>query len=264
MESNEIKQPDLSNSAKRLINVLEKGKRCKENSSTIQVWCEVFDFNKAQPMDIFRKLSLLSSEVDLTEEKMRGKGFRLALYKPHLNQIKAVFNPTNIDANWGNYKQYITDTNILSLELCADIIDNEPVADFQELGKILSELTNFKQKLENEIDDATYRFIINYINIIEEIISNYPIVGKESIVKGYKNLFFETATNYPIDKTDSEKQDKKNNALDTLKEYMRKMNKAVEEVIKTDAKLRALGKIFSEKKELAEGAIKLIGNIFSN
>ncbi len=136
------------------------------------------------------KLGLLRDQVDLVQSSMGYTDFSSNLYKPHLDKIRKTVTVGNIAAGWNNYKPNLSPDTILSLRFCAEIIKDESEISVDELQNLLSKISELRSEIESsDIVGPTYDFIISQLNIIEDAIRDYPIVGGNAVKRAFKNGF---------------------------------------------------------------------------
>ena len=185
---------DFSNPAKRVLSCVEKAAKATEKESAAEVWAEILGLDKktskVDPHDVTAKLGLLRDQVDLVQSSMSSTNFSSNLYKPHLDKIRKTVTVGNITAGWSNYKSHLSPDTVLSLRFCAEIINDESEISFDELQKLLSKIAELRAEIESgNVVGPTYDFIISQLNIIEDAVRDYPIVGGSAIKRAFKNGF---------------------------------------------------------------------------
>ncbi len=173
---------------------VEKAAKATEKESAAEVWAEILGLDKktskVDPHEVMAKLGLLRDQVDLVQSSMRSTDFSSNLYKPHLDKIRKTVTVGNIAAGWNNYKPHLSPDTVLSLRFCAEIIKDESEISFDELQSLLSKISELRAEIESgDIVGPTYDFIISQLNIIEDAIRDYPIVGGNAVKRAFKNGF---------------------------------------------------------------------------
>lgn len=189
---------DFSNSAVRVLNYINKVQSQPDNLATATVWAKAFGLDeskaKADPHDVMGKLTLLRAEVDFIEASMKSTTFSENLYKPHIAKIRKTVTVSNITANWSSYKPQLSPDTLLSLRFCSEIMEHETSIPIEELEKLLSKIADLKNEVETgSLSNATSKFILSQINIIETAIHDYPIKGGSSIKQAFKDGFSDLA-----------------------------------------------------------------------
>lgn len=190
---------DLTNPAKRILNLAQEVKGKQENTPMSEVWGEVFGLDiklvKKEPHLVYEKLRFLRSELDLLEDLMNETQFSISLYEPYIQRVRNTISVVNLTAAWGNYKNNLKEDTILALKYCSEIISSEPSVDPKELEEILSTILKLKQEIEDSaLSSGMYKFLINQLTIIENAIQNYPITGGTAIRKAFSEGFTDLAT----------------------------------------------------------------------
>jgi len=185
---------DFSNSGKRILNLVQKAQQQQNDISTAEAWANVLGLDskiaKSDPHEVNQQLVLIRHELDLLEQTMRDTGFSDVLYSPYIRKVRVTVTPNNISASWSSYKTQLNGETVLALRYCAEILEDEPTANFEELESLLSKLSEFKAHLDtSSMNGATYQFVISQIGIMEMAIRNYPIAGGAAIRKAFSEGF---------------------------------------------------------------------------
>lgn len=185
---------EFANSAKRVLNYIEKIHVKPDQPSASETWAEAFGLDtnvaKNDPHEVQEKLNLLRSEVDLIETSMLTTKYSSELYKPYLNRIRKTVTISNISASWSQYKVHLSADTILALRFCSEILIDEVTVPTEELEGILTKIKELKAEIEKgSLPEATYKFILSQILIIEAAIHDYPIKGGQSIKQAFKDGF---------------------------------------------------------------------------
>jgi hypothetical protein len=189
---------DLTNPAKRILNLVQQVKGKPDQPPMSEVWGEVFGLDvelvKKDPYQVYEKLRFLRSELDLLEELMKETQFSSSLYEPYIQRVRNTISVNNLAAGWGNYRNNLKEDTVLALKYCSEIITSEPSIDPKELEGILSTILKLKQEIENSsLSSGMYKFLINQLAIIENAIQNYPITGGAAIRKAFSEGFTDLA-----------------------------------------------------------------------
>jgi len=225
-----------SNSAKRILNILKTLNNQPGNLSAAKVWAQTLglesDNIEEDTHEIHKKLGLLRTELDLVEMQMMNTSFSKELYLPYIKDLKKIFSPSNILAEWNSYSQHINGTNLLMLGYCSEILADEDSIDFEELENLLSKLHEFKSAIENSnINNASNNFIINQINIIQQAINDYPISGNKVLINSFDKGIMEIIKNQELI-SEPENKNHTNKMLDIFNEF-REVTKNITDIDKT-------------------------------
>ncbi|MEZ9861532.1 hypothetical protein AB4381_24195 [Vibrio splendidus] len=183
-----------SNSAYRILNLVEKAKHSGGNTITSTVWANVFgldgDLAVRDPHLVTQKLTLLRTELDCLSASMATTKFPNELYQPYINNVSNTVSISNYSAAWSSYINNLGDDTILSLKFCAEILPSDPDCDFESLEEILSLIKQLREEVESSnIHKSTVDFVLSQILIIENAILNYPISGGDAIRKAFSEGF---------------------------------------------------------------------------
>ncbi len=194
------KMEEKNNCASRvkwvLVNALHQ-----DNKKTIkEVWSEVlFDSEEYIPDDfeIIRLVETLSNETKLISVKAKKIGLPENLYSPYINKALKSLNITNLNAEWGNYKNSISTDVLVCLAFCAFLIEeNEIEIDIDEINKIHASLKELREEMANNINDPMLSsFIENQISIISKALAEYHIRGSSALNNGFSSGLVEIIEN---------------------------------------------------------------------
>lgn len=183
-----------SNSAHRILNIIQIAAPSGGNNPTTTVWANVFGLDaelaKSDPHFVHQKLTLFRAELDLLASAMATTGFSEKLYKPYINNISRTVSVTNIGAAWSSYSSNLGADTILAINFCAEILPDESECDFDSLTEIIDSITKLREQVENsDLHEVTKSFVLSQISIIEKAIQNYPITGVDSIKRAFSEGF---------------------------------------------------------------------------
>lgn len=249
---------DFTNSAKRILNVVNMARSQSEQPSAAETWATVLGLdpkaNKQDPHEVNKSLVLLRHELDLLEQKMKASKFSESLYTPYIRKVRVAVTPGNISASWNNYKQNLDGETILSLRFCSEILDDEPAADFEELESILSRLKEFMASLDSSsINGPTYQFVVSQVRIIEEAIRSYPIAGNSAIKKAFSEGFSDLNA-----RAEDLVQEEQTEVTSKVGEFWNALKSAGKEFVEADRMANAFISIINKGQSLAESAISLL------
>ncbi len=191
---------DLTNPAKRVLNLVQQVKSQSDQQPMSEAWGKVFGLKielvKEDPHQVYEKLRFLRSELDLFEERMQETEFSNSLYEPYIQRVRNTISVNNLAASWSNYKHNLTSDTVLALKYCAEIIPSEPSVDQKEFERILSAINDLKQEIANgNLSRGMYKILISQITIIENAIQSYPVIGGVAIKKAFSEGFADLVEN---------------------------------------------------------------------
>ena len=190
---------DMTNSAHRILAVVEKASGQPDDKSTAEVWASVLGLDektaKSDPHPIYAQLQLVREEVDSIYRSMSPTEIPVDLYGPYLERVSKTVSVTNLAAPWKNYKKHLQPDVVLCLKYCAALLPVEEPIDHEELQSILDRVQELRQEIENSsLSGHVYDFLAGQLDIIEKSIKQYPIKGAESIRKAFSEGFADLAT----------------------------------------------------------------------
>lgn len=237
---------DLTNPAKRILNLVQQVKEKPDQPPMSEVWGKVFGLDielvKKDPYQVYEKLRFVRGELDLLEELMRETQFTSSLYEPYIQRVRNTVSVNNLSAGWGNYKNNLKEDTVLALKYCSEIIPSEPSIEKKELEGILSSINKLKQEVENSsLSSGMYGFLMSQLAIIENAIQNYPITGGSAIRRAFSDGFTDLAAH----------ADNISNANEADK-------KSASKVAEVWGALKTAGKEFVEADRIANAYIGLI------
>jgi hypothetical protein len=186
---------DYTNSAKRVLKLMEDMARQNPRLATVDVWASVLGIDAAgannDPHKIQLRLNAVREEVDLIEQQMSETKFSKDLYVPYLDRVRKTVSVTNISASWENYANNLSPDTLLALRYCSEELVSEPEISFDELTELLEKVNALRLEIDSAPLSRPVRdFLLRQISIIERCIQDYPIRGAQS----FRQAFHEGAT----------------------------------------------------------------------
>lgn len=190
---------DLTNPAKRILNLVQQAQGKPDKQPMGEAWGEVLGLDKEvarlQPHEVYEKLRFVRSELDLLQNLMKETTLSSEVYEPYLQRVRNTIAVNNLDSPWGNFKSNLQNDTLLSLKVCSDVLPSEPDIDQTELENILSAIHEIKLEIENgSLSTGMHDFLLSQLAIMENAIQNYPIAGGSAIRKAFTDGFTDLAT----------------------------------------------------------------------
>jgi hypothetical protein len=245
----------FNNSAKRILNILNKLQNATSGDSAFIAWSKALDtikqIPKKDPHELQRKLGLLKNELDLLEASMSSTEFSKPLYLPYIERIKTTVSITNLDSPWTNYVGQLGSDVILCIMFCSEILPSDPNVKFDELNELLNKIKSFREEISsNNLPPSTNRFVHSQLDIIENAILDFPIKGgiavKQAFTAGLSDL---------SDKEDSLAKDEATLVISKVGTYWKDLKKAGDEFVATDRIVNALVGLTEKGQSLANSVI---------
>lgn len=190
---------DMTNSAHRILAVVQKASSQPDDKSTAEVWASLLGLDettaKSDPHPIYAQLQLVREEVDSISRSMSSVEIPADLYGPYLERVSKTVSVTNLSAPWKSYKKHLQPDVVLCLKYCAALLPEEEPIDHEDLQNILDRVHELRQEIENSsLSGHVYGFLSGQLDIIEKSIKQYPIKGAESIRRAFSEGFADLAT----------------------------------------------------------------------
>lgn len=119
----------MTNSAYRILSVVQKASSQPDDKSTAEVWASLLGLDettaKSDPHPIYAQLQLVREEVDSIYRSMSTVEIPADLYGPYLERVSKTVSVTNLAAPWKNYKKHLQPDVVLCLKYCAALLPEE-------------------------------------------------------------------------------------------------------------------------------------------
>ena len=248
----------FNNSAKRILNILNKLQNATSGDSAFIAWSKALDtieqIPKKDPHELQRKLGLLKNELDLLEISMSSTELSKSLYLPYIERIKATVSITNLDSPWTNYVGQLGPDVMLCIMFCSEILPSDPNVKFDELNELLNKIKSFREEISsNNLPLSTNQFVNSQLNIIENAILDFPIKGgiavKQAFTAGLSDL---------SDKEDSLVKDEAISVIPKVGTFWKDLKKAGDEFVATDRIVNALVSLTEKGQSIANSIISYL------
>lgn len=211
----DFKLTSTSNSAYRILTLIEKASNEPDNKSTAEVWASLLGVDevsaKQNPHQLYTQLKLVCEEVENVRRSMANTDLPDELYSPYLKRILNTVSVNNLSAHWQSYKKNLRPEVILCIKYCAALIPEEDSIDYEALQAILFKIQELREEINsNQLSEGTYSFLAGQLDIIEKAIKQFPIKGAESIRKAFHEGFTDLADHIDDLKNDGDKVEVKN------------------------------------------------------
>lgn len=245
----------FNNSAKRILNILNKLQNATSGDSAFIAWSRALDtieqIPKNDPHELQRRLGLLKNELDLLEVSMSSTEFSESLYLPYIKRIKDTVSITNLDSPWTNYVGQLGSDVMLCIMFCSEILPSDPNVKFDELNELLKKIKSFREEISGgNLPPFTNQFVNSQIDIIEKAILDFPIKGGIAVKQA-----FTTGLSDLSDKADSLAKDEVISVTSKVVTYWKDLKKAGDEFVATDRIVNALISLTEKGQSLANSFI---------
>ncbi len=248
----------FNNSARRILNILNKLPNAASNDTAFIAWSRALDtvenISQQDIHELQRKLGLLKKELDLLQNSMSLTTFSGSLYLPYIKRISETVSIANLDSAWANYANQLGPEVMLCMRYCSEILPSDPNVKFEELEELLSKIKSFRQEINNSsLPNFTCQFVNSQIDIIENAILDFPIKGgiavKQAFAEGFSDL---------SDKADSLAEDEVIAVTSKIGGYWKDLKKAGDEFVIADRVANAYLGLIDKGESLANSIISCL------
>jgi hypothetical protein len=184
------------NSATRIYKIFEKLKPPVHNAHTLSdSICIIFNFTSKDITDknhfALSKLIMIRNEIVLASEKIKNSNkIQPIRYEETFKRIYAILNSEILNQDWGNSFNSLPQGFFNVIGICADLIDNEEEEiSEKEFEEIWREIKEWRKVIEEgEYSYEIKKFLIRSIEIIENGLRDYLIIG----VQAFKDSIYQT------------------------------------------------------------------------
>lgn len=248
----------FNNSAKRILNILNKLQNATSGDSAFIAWSRALDtieqIPKKDPHELQRKLGLLKNELDLLEISMSSTEFSESLYLPYIERIKTTVSITNLDSPWTNYVSQLGSDVMLCIMFCSEILPSDPNVKFDELNELLNKIKSFREEISsNNLPPFTNQFVNSQIDIIENAILDFPIKGGIAVKQAFTTGFSDLS-----DKADSLAKDEVITVTSKVGSYWKDLKKAGDEFVAADRMVNVFVSLAEKGQSLANSIISYL------
>lgn len=182
---------DEGNKAQRLCKILESTKaHAKKNGNqynTINhVWAAVFEIEPTDTLLIYKKIGLLSENLDWTEQRIEASDIkRKEDNTRNLPRIRKALNHNNIAGPWQTIEAQLNEQTLTDLQHTANRLaelqpENEIPAEY--LNELIGEIEALSQLLaESDLDQELREVLLDLLETARQIMSDYRIRGSDAI-----------------------------------------------------------------------------------
>jgi hypothetical protein len=178
---------DDNNPAARVYSVLRKVKDTGAKH-VIDGFANVFGVSPDEHGEIFRKLGLLSLELDELSLRLQeiGNQHYLDIYLKTLPRLKKIFAFQNFLIPWDQYRSgYLFEDDLKTLEFCSAILSThspEQVLGEDELKSLLEEVNAlWNEVLSSGLEKELKTKILDCLDQIRQAIRDYQILGTAGV-----------------------------------------------------------------------------------
>lgn len=173
---------EQTNSATRLLALIDKAQRQNSGISTLEAWALTFGHDPASaqlnPHEVIDQLRLMHEEIEHLRRQMPQTLFTSDLYEPALQQTSRLLGLTNLAAGWNSYVTIVREQDLLALRWCSQAVETEIGLTLAELQLLLDSIDAFRTDLESQqMPQPVREFVLHQIELMIQGIKRYPIIG---------------------------------------------------------------------------------------
>lgn len=183
---------EKDNSARRLLNILEKGKMIPNNTSCKEVWFKLLNIDNQDISLLFSrlgKLMTLQKDILIDLEKFYPNQKKSYNYWSH--RLNMAFSKQNINSSWLTFIESIDEHSIEYLRMSSDLLDSKieiKVLEKEELEQIRDIINNLiKEVIALNLDEDFKKYLLKYLKKMIDSIDEYNITGITPIIESFEN-----------------------------------------------------------------------------
>jgi hypothetical protein len=179
--------PKHKNSASRLHGLFNQLQGHTDQTQVFSAWVQTFAISESTPnrqaLEVARRLESVNRELALVRDGMSQATYSASLYEGAISAFEEAASPMLLPHTWNNVRQYLTPQNLLSLEFCSEILqDEESVISSEELAEILGLVSELREAAQSESIPASLRaLLLHHVELIERAVAAYPITGVKAL-----------------------------------------------------------------------------------
>jgi hypothetical protein len=154
----------------------------------IDGFANIFGVKPDEHGEVFRKLGLLSLELDQTELRLReiDNQYYLDIYLKALPRLRKIFSFQNFQIPWDQFRNgYIFEDDLKTLEFCSAILSThspEDVLREDELKSLLEQVNSlWDEVLGSSLEKELKTKILDCLDQIRQAIRDYQILGTAGV-----------------------------------------------------------------------------------
>ena len=204
---------EQANAAHRLESILRNAVRLPEATSTVEVWTQVFSITgpdaQTTAVKVVHMIGLLRQQTNEIRLKMHDTPIKPQRYEPSLNHVLEALDIQTLSSSWQQRKRYLTPEVLSSVSWCADTLPNEEeLIEQGSLGELKEELQRFRATVnEGSLPDYAKSFVLRQIEIIEQAVHEYPVIGAKAFRRASVECFFDLSENQDVYAKHSDEQE---------------------------------------------------------
>ncbi|WP_428025814.1 hypothetical protein [Arcobacter sp.] len=177
-----------NNPAKRLLIILEEGKRIPTNMNCKEVWCKLLEVEDRNNLSlILSRLGKLMELPDIIIKDIIKHYPEQKSYKHWSTRVNNSFSKQNLNSSWLTFIEGIDEHAIEYLRMSSALLDNNSDEELLTSEQLLNIKKNIdgiiNDILDSDISENLKKYIIKYLRKILIAIEEYKISGIEPIIE---------------------------------------------------------------------------------
>jgi len=207
---------NTDNPAKRLLHILEEGKKENPSSNCRDVWFKLLEVEDENFSILISRLGKVMELPEQIVSQVRSHNPDRQNYKHFIKQVERAFSTQHLNGMWREFDDHIDEHTITYLDMAdtmLDIAKNTEILEKEVLSEMREKINDLLTGIleEENIDEHFKKYIVNYLRKITKAIEEYKISGATPIVESieqtlghstldekYKEGLFKTETGKKI------------------------------------------------------------------
>lgn len=190
------------NSAARVHALMSQAQH--KNGNAYQVWSEVFGLtppDQSQIPEVTTRLVAMYQELLLAEQEARltMSPEKAAAKLQHFPRLKRALLSFNLNGNFDHIRDVMTDAALISLELLAHDLEEEPKKQPKEIEEINNQVNElFNVVSESKLNKKLKEFILTWLSKIRTALDRFRISGVRGLQEALATIQGEAAFFAPV------------------------------------------------------------------
>jgi hypothetical protein len=215
---------EKDNSARRLLNILEKGKKISTDFSCKSAWRNLLDIKDDDLSLLFSRLGkVMTLQKIIIKDLEKYYPNQKKSYDYWSNRLNIAFSKQNINSTWLTFIESIDDHSIEYLRMSTDLLDSKievKIIEEEKLIEIRVIVDNLiKEVINLKLDENFKKYLITYLKKIIDSIDEYKITGITPIIES-----FESTLGHALVNKEFGENIKKSNLSDKFINILEKLN----------------------------------------
>lgn len=182
------------NPAKRLLRILEKGKKIPNEKNCREAWAQILGVSASDEAALLGRLgSTMALSSQIVDSLQLIEGVQIDRYTYWAKPINQAFSQSNLDGNWREFKKHIDTHAINYLTMTSDYLSvqaPEPMIPESKLKDILSNARDLIDQIKaSDLPISIKEYMLRQLYKICTAVDEYEITGALRISDITENTF---------------------------------------------------------------------------